>query len=142
MAAARHCDYTRKEKPDDKYSLFFGIPISVKDHIPVQGLGTSQGATNVFLKNRNTKEDQWLVRTLREKGAIFYVKTNIPQNMLFVESFNKLWGRSLNPWDKNRTTAGSSGGEAGLICSRGSIIGIGRGLLYILYFRQKKLSLN
>lgn len=42
-----------------------------------------------------------------------------------MQSVNNIWGRALNPWDKSRTTGGSSGGEAGLIASRCSPIGFG-----------------
>ena len=41
------------------------------------------------------------------------------------ESMNDLWGRSLNPWNNERAPGGSSGGEAGLISSRCSMLGIG-----------------
>lgn len=41
------------------------------------------------------------------------------------ESTNYLWGRSINIWNKARTVGGSSGGEAGLIASRCSPLGLG-----------------
>jgi Asp-tRNA(Asn)/Glu-tRNA(Gln) amidotransferase A subunit family amidase len=33
--------------------------------------------------------------------------------MMIMESVNKIFGRSLNPFDNSRTVGGSSGGEAG-----------------------------
>lgn len=30
------------------------------------------------------------------------------------ESVNRIYGRSLNPWNKSRSVGGSSGGEAAL----------------------------
>ena len=44
---------------------------------------------------------------------------------MFYESSNQIYGRALNPWNKNRTTGGSSGGEAGLVAARASPLGIG-----------------
>lgn len=41
------------------------------------------------------------------------------------ESVNPVYGRSLNPWNKNRAPGGSSGGEGGLAAIRGSVIGMG-----------------
>ena len=41
------------------------------------------------------------------------------------ESVNHIYGRALNPWNKSRAVGGSSGGEAALMASRCSIIGIG-----------------
>jgi fatty acid amide hydrolase len=42
-----------------------------------------------------------------------------------VESVNFIWGQAVNPWDPNRTTGGSSGGEGGLISMGGSPLGLG-----------------
>lgn len=41
------------------------------------------------------------------------------------ETANNLWGRSCNPWNKERAVGGSSGGEAGMISARCSILGVG-----------------
>lgn len=54
-----------------------------------------------------------------------FVRTNVPQLGLTYESTNNLWGRTINPWNKERSSGGSSGGEAALISLRGSPIGIG-----------------
>ena len=50
--------------------------------------------------------------------------------MMFPETDNRIFGRSLNPYNLGRTVGGSSGGEAGLIASNCSPIGIG---LYPIY---------
>ena len=57
-----------------------------------------------------------------------FVKTNVPQLGMTFESVNKIWGRAENPWDKNRTPGGSSGGEGGIVASRCSLIGLGSDL--------------
>jgi len=41
------------------------------------------------------------------------------------ETHNYIYGRALNPWDKTRTTGGSSGGEGGLVATNCSPVGIG-----------------
>lgn len=41
------------------------------------------------------------------------------------ESTNNIFGRALNPWNLSRATGGSSGGEAGLLAARCSVIGVG-----------------
>jgi Asp-tRNA(Asn)/Glu-tRNA(Gln) amidotransferase A subunit family amidase len=45
--------------------------------------------------------------------------------VMIYESHNYMFGRACNPWDKHRTTGGSSGGEGGLIACRGSVVGVG-----------------
>jgi fatty acid amide hydrolase len=54
-----------------------------------------------------------------------FARTNVPQLAMTFACNNYLWGRTLNPWNKERSVGGSSGGEAGLISSRCSPIGIG-----------------
>lgn len=59
-------------------------------------------------------------------GGIPFVKTNVPQTLMSFECSNPLWGTTSNPFGKFLSPGGSSGGEAALIASHGSIIGIGR----------------
>jgi len=54
-----------------------------------------------------------------------FVRSNVSQLTMTFESTNYLWGRSINIWNKARTVGGSSGGEAGLIASRCSPLGLG-----------------
>lgn len=69
--------------------------------------------------------DSPLIRCLKNSGMIPFVRTNVPQIAFTYESNNFLWGRSVNPWNKERASGGSSGGEGALIAARGSPIGIG-----------------
>lgn len=45
--------------------------------------------------------------------------------MLAFECSNPLWGRTLNPWSKDYTCGGSSGGEAAVLALDGSALGVG-----------------
>lgn len=67
-----------------------------------------------------------LVQEIIRLGGIPFVKTNVPQTLMSFECSNPLWGTTSNPIDKSLSPGGSSGGEAALIASNGSIIGIGR----------------
>ena len=69
--------------------------------------------------------DSPLIKCLKNSGMIPFVRTNIPQIAFTYESTNSLWGRSVNPWNINRASGGSSGGEGALIAARGSPLGIG-----------------
>ena len=57
------------------------------------------------------------------------MKTNRPQIALNYDSSNFLWGRTLNPWNQNKSAGGSSGGEGASIAARVSPIGIGNDML-------------
>ncbi|CAG2181349.1 unnamed protein product, partial [Oppiella nova] len=62
---------------------------------------------------------------MRKSGAIFIAMTNIPELGMWWDSYNKLYGRTYNPYDKSRICGGSSGGEAALISAAGSVFGVG-----------------
>jgi amidase len=70
-------------------------------------------------------EDSVLVALLHKAGAVFYVKTSVPQTLMTGETFNNINGRTVNPRNKSWSCGGSSGGEGALVSFRGSIIGVG-----------------
>ena len=105
----------------------FGIPISVKENIPIQGTRATVGLTS-RANNIDTK-DAGIITNLKNSGAIPFIKTNLPQLALNFDSYNLLWGRTLNPWNKNKSAGGSSGGEGSALASRISPLGVGNDML-------------
>ncbi|WWC88918.1 uncharacterized protein L201_003833 [Kwoniella dendrophila CBS 6074] len=98
-----------------------GVPISVKDHIGLKGQLACIGFTATI---RETIADSLLVAKLREAGAVFMVKTCVPQAGMQLET-DSFRGPTLNPYNRKHTPGGSSGGEAALIASKGGVLGIG-----------------
>lgn len=98
-----------------------GVPISIKEHMPIAGTYSSQGclASTVF-----DDKDCHMVSILRSMGAIFYCKTNQPQAIMHLECTSH-YGRTLNPFNIHLSSGGSSGGEGALIAMKGSVLGIG-----------------
>lgn len=72
-----------------------------------------------------SKENAVLVTLLLEQGAVLYVKTNVPQSLMLSETVNAVYGTTVNPFNRNLTCGGSSGGEGALIAMRGSPLGVG-----------------
>jgi amidase len=109
------------EKHGKTIGPLHGVPISIKEHIPVAGTYSSQGslASTVF-----NEVDSHMVKILREAGAVFYCKTNQPQAIMHLESTSH-YGRTLNPFNLKLSAGGSTGGEAALLAMKGSIIGVG-----------------
>ncbi|ELT88038.1 hypothetical protein CAPTEDRAFT_225540 [Capitella teleta] len=70
-------------------------------------------------------KDNYGIKVLKDQGAIPFVKTNVPQTMISWETTNPIFGATVNPFDHERGVGGSSGGEAALIASGGSILGFG-----------------
>lgn len=110
------------EELEENFPLL-GIPFSVKASIGVRDLNFSVGS--LARKNAIKTDDSECVKILQNAGAIPICVTNVPEYCLAYETYNHVHGRTLNPYDLNRTPGGSSGGEAALISSGGSIFGIG-----------------
>jgi len=70
-------------------------------------------------------EESVMVTLLRKAGAVFYVKTSVPQTLMVCETVNNIIGRTVNPRNKNWSCGGSSGGEGAMVGFRGGIIGVG-----------------
>jgi Asp-tRNA(Asn)/Glu-tRNA(Gln) amidotransferase A subunit family amidase len=101
-----------------------GLPISLKETFNVACVPTSLGFVS-YLDRPAPTTNSALVDILLAAGAVLYVKTNVPQTMMTADSHNNVFGRTLNPYRRNLTAGGSSGGEGALIALRGSVLGIG-----------------
>jgi amidase len=65
------------------------------------------------------------ITRLRVAGAVILGLTNSPELLTAYESDNLIYGKTNNPYDKNRSSGGSSGGEAAIISANGSPRGLG-----------------
>ena len=100
-----------------------GIPVSIKDSFNIAGVPTTCGSR--FFADSKPAHDATGVARLKEAGAIPIGKTNCPEFLSNYESDNFVVGRTNNPWDLERTSGGSSGGESAAIASFFSAGGIG-----------------
>jgi len=123
LIEAEEDDNFMKNNDYEKWPPLLGIPISIKDSFHIEGLLSTLGY--ISQTDKPAKEDAYLVRVLKQLGAIPFVKSNIPQGVMAAETKNKIWGEALNPWNRKKTVGGSSGGEAGLVASRCSPGGFG-----------------
>jgi aspartyl-tRNA(Asn)/glutamyl-tRNA(Gln) amidotransferase subunit A len=87
-----------------------GVPITVKDNIPVAGLRASWGS--LLLADYVPARDELPVARLRAAGAVILGKTNCPEFSLQGYTDNRLFGPTRNPWNLELTPGGSSGGAA------------------------------
>ncbi|GFZ51690.1 Acetamidase [Saitozyma sp. JCM 24511] len=100
-----------------------GLPVSLKDQIEVKG--TEFTMSYVGWVGKVAEHDAVIAELLLKQGAVFYVRTNMSQGLWFGEGNNNVFGRTLNPFNRNLTCGGSSGGEGALIGMRGSLLGVG-----------------
>ncbi|NLI70662.1 MAG: amidase [Firmicutes bacterium] len=101
----------------------YGVPISMKESFDVAGMVTSGGL--LHRRNLVADRDADVVASLKKEGAIILGKTNTPVLCFCQETENKLFGRTNNPWNLERTAGGSSGGEGALIAAGGAAVGVG-----------------
>ncbi len=86
-----------------------GLPYAVKDTMATAGIRTTHGSP---LLDTVPGQDAVVVARLRAHGAILIGKTNTPEFGLGSQTYNTLFGTTLNAYDQTRTAGGSSGGAA------------------------------
>ena len=99
-----------------------GVPVTVKDSFDMAGCVTACGSR--LLSGNVAKQDSTAVARLKRAGAIILGRTNTPEFLSTYETDNHITGRTNNPWNLERTSGGSSGGESAAIsafCSAGGI---------------------
>ncbi|MCJ1474063.1 hypothetical protein MMC13_002721 [Lambiella insularis] len=112
--------YAQHHKP---IGPLHGLPISVKEHIGMKGLGLNAGY--VAWWDRVADEDARVRQILWHAGAVFHARTTQPQTLMHLETDSNLYGVTVNPYNRDLSAGGSSGGEGALIGLKGSCLGIG-----------------
>ncbi len=109
----------RSIAPDDTASgapgWLAGLPIAVKDLNDVAGVRTTYGSP-IFADHVPTRSDV-AVETLERHGAVVLAKSNTPEFGAGANTFNEVFGATLNPWNTAKTCGGSSGGSAVALAS-------------------------
>jgi amidase len=91
-----------------------GVPIAIKDEVDIGGELKTMG-TDGF--SEPAKADCEVVRRLREAGAIVLGQTLLPELAICGFTESATWGVTRNPWDPQRTPAGSSGGSGAAVAA-------------------------
>ncbi|KAF2623063.1 amidase [Macroventuria anomochaeta] len=101
-----------------------GLPISVKEH---QGTkGENQQANGSYVAYVGKHQGSTLILDiLWDAGCVYFARTTQPQTLMHLETDSNIYGRTVNPYNRNLTSGGSSGGESALIGLRGSVLGLG-----------------
>jgi len=122
LAQAKKLDEYR-QKNGKTVGPLHGVPISLKDQFDIKGMELTMGYASYL--GRISPENACLVDLLEAAGAVLYVRTNIPQTLMIGDTFNHVFGRTDNPWQRELSPGGSSGGEGALVALKGSICGVG-----------------
>ncbi len=101
-----------------------GIPVIVKDNYDTKGLQTTGGS--LALKGFKPMEDAFMVKRLREAGAVVLAKSNMAEwafSPYVTES--SINGITRNPYALDRVPAGSSGGTGAAVAASLGAVGLG-----------------
>ncbi|KAH7312510.1 amidase signature domain-containing protein [Stachybotrys elegans] len=109
--------------PEPKGQLF-GLPISTKEHHGMVGDNVTSSASYACWAGKQHNSNL-LYDTLWDEGCVFYARTTQPQTIMHLETESNLYGLTVNPFNRDLTPGGSSGGEAAMLGMRASILGVG-----------------
>jgi len=107
----------------DRLPAFHGVPCTIKECFALTGMPNTAGL--VASRGDVADHDAVTVARLRAAGAIPLGVTNVSELCMWMESNNRVYGRTNNPYDLRRTVGGSSGGEGAIIAAGGSPFGLG-----------------
>ncbi len=94
-----------------------GIPVAIKDEALMAGKITTNGS--LLLKECVATATDVMVQRLLDAGAIIHARTTTPEFSMAFVTDSRIWGTTRNPWNKDITPGGSSGG-AGASLAAGS----------------------
>lgn len=100
-----------------------GIPVILKDNYDTRDLPTSAGS--LALANHRPVEDAFVVKKLREAGAVILGKANMHELAAGVTNISSFGGQTRNPYDLSRCPGGSSGGTGAAVAASFGALGWG-----------------
>jgi amidase len=101
-------------RPDKATLALAGLPIAIKDNVPVEGEPMRCGST--ASDPAPQPADHEVVRRLRAAGAVVVGLTRVPELCVFGATDSR-FGVTRNPWNRSRTPGGSSGGSAAAVAA-------------------------
>jgi len=105
-------DYAKAlmKKPMAERGMLRGMPVAIKDLSNVAGVRSTQGSP--IFANLIPVASDVIVEHIEAEGGIVYAKSNTPEFGAGANTFNEVFGATLNPYDTRLSAAGSSGGAA------------------------------
>ncbi|MEK6606850.1 MAG: amidase family protein, partial [Myxococcota bacterium] len=120
---ARAADARVQAAPAEDLPPLHGVPCTIKECFALTGMPNSSGL--VARRGVIAQSDATTVARLRRAGAIPLGVTNVSELCMWMETHNRVYGRTRNPYDPSRIVGGSSGGEGAIVGAGGSPFGLG-----------------
>ena len=117
-----------RQTPDDMHPIY-GMPILLKDNINTANMPTTAGAA--ILENHVPDEDAFVVKQLKDKGALILGKVNLSEWAYYFcdgcpVGYSAIGGQTLNPYGRRIfETGGSSSGSAVAVAANYAVAALG-----------------
>src|SRR5512141_2183509 len=109
-AHARELMAGRRREAEGEAGWLGGLPLAIKDLVDVAGVRTTYGSP--IYRDHVPQHSHPLVERIERKGGIVIATSNTPEFGAGGNTFNEVFGRTLNPWNTALTCGGSTGGGA------------------------------
>ena len=112
--ARQKADGVMARAPEER-GMLAGLPVAIKDLADVAGVRTTRGST--IFSDHVPETSDIMVERIEANGGVVYAKSNTPEFGAGANTFNEVFGATLNPWNRSRSASGSSGGSAAALAT-------------------------
>lgn len=114
-AALQEAQAIDSRRGSEPAGLLAGLPVAIKDNICHAGRKTT--CASQMLAEYVPPYDATVVEKLRDAGAVILGRTNLDEFAMGGSTENSAFRIARNPWDRERTPGGSSGGAASCVAA-------------------------